>query len=484
MVDSCSFVQTSTHIARLRHAAWNLTTTFHHSFSQTHVQTRANVRPFAQAHTDASTGTFTWLQACIPTTPWMISSASASIALTVLGSMTMWLLFWYMVYSAPRVEQVQEPSTCSVAAEHRGSIKRRPQIAALSGMRLPAAFWVTSWHAISLEYRLVTIPSPLSHLLMTFFFELSGFVFASAYDDGQLDDIASNRAFKARRLARLFPAYYLALGACLCLSPCTAAGGEACLTGYPATSVFLQGWLPVNMCSGGVITHYANSPSWFASDLLIFSLMSPWLCRILPRFARVHSNVAFLIGIMALRSVPTMAWSLGDIAVVPSYHWGFTRIWEYVAGVQLARLFKLYSAEGPCWQGWGWIFDGCCLLAPFWKLWGDLSKSGDHGSIWLVTLLIFAAACASDPQDGRPKSGFLGRFFACGPLVQGAEWSHAFYHVSTPVRIAVPTAFWDPQGWWWQLPALLAACVAAAIPVTKVEHWLACRVDQSLKGGV
>jgi len=172
-----------------------------------------------------------------------------------------------------------------------------------------------------------------------------------------------------------------------------------------------------------------------------------------------------------------------DLEVLCFYRWAFVRVWEYLAGIQLARLFEHFSTEPVAWPGWGWIFDACVVLVPFWShyvLPSDLTQ--DRGFAWLACLLVFAAACAADSEDGMPSSGLLGRLFAIGPLVKGAEFSHAVYHMNTPIRDSMPVAFWYLQGWAWKYPAIMAAFLAAAIVVTKLEHWVARYVHHRLKG--
>lgn len=99
------------------------------------------------------------------------------------------------------------------------------QLDALTGVRGLAAVWVVTYHFANPEHRAVA--SALRPLLWIFergdfavplFFILSGFILVYSYHDRFLKfSWAEYRRFLWLRLARIYPAYIVALAAVVCL---------------------------------------------------------------------------------------------------------------------------------------------------------------------------------------------------------------------------------------------------------------------------
>src|SRR4051812_30572917 len=86
-------------------------------------------------------------------------------------------------------------------SENGGGGVPRADLPVLTSLRFPAALWVVLFHFGYL---------PIGWLAVTFFFILSGFILTYVYLEG--DGLAkSDEAFWKARLARIAPAFYLAL---------------------------------------------------------------------------------------------------------------------------------------------------------------------------------------------------------------------------------------------------------------------------------
>lgn len=432
-----------------------------------------------------------------------------STTFTVFGSALMWLFLWFA--SAPKAEDSLEDAPSGAVA---GSVdspriadwsatpripRRKTNILALDGLRLPLILLIAYGHLLEyLNGMGMSIPENMMNFFaqpfweMQFFFVLSGFAFGYSSDDGRFEKPGSWSVFMARRLARLLPAYQIANFWCMAVRPCLSSDDSACLVSYPLTSVFMQSWFPVTFCSSGPIISplVGNFPAWFVSNIMTMSAVSPWLSRNLPRFSNWYLMLLLLVGVIVLRSVVTVFyysfWPLGPADLFVFYFWVPFRMPEYCAGILTARLYDQMPEHICQWPGWGWIFDWCLvsaivaavLVCPVaWSFAGDCFLTGPF------CLLCLAAACAVwQADDGKPTSGLLGRVLASWPLNAGAHYSHAVYHINTPVRYSIPMLWWSLQYWWLEVPSFFVASVVTGVAVTALEDKLALAVQARLSG--
>ncbi|RYF33528.1 MAG: acyltransferase, partial [Cytophagaceae bacterium] len=129
---------------------------------------------------------------------------------------------------------------------------------ALDGLRGVAAILVLIGHASVLFRTGYTVERML--LAVQFFFMLSGFVIASAYD-GRIGKGTTFFDFMTRRVIRLYP--LILIGTSLGVIA-LAASGEALTTYKSAARVALAGAnIPCIVCSGGEPFYFAiNPPGW------------------------------------------------------------------------------------------------------------------------------------------------------------------------------------------------------------------------------
>jgi peptidoglycan/LPS O-acetylase OafA/YrhL len=157
----------------------------------------------------------------------------------------------------------------------------KPHFLFVDGMRGLAALWVAAYH-ISTMFQTPLKPEH-AYLAVDFFFCLSGFVVASAYD-GRMRQGMSVVDFFKRRLIRLYPmiAFAVVLGAMVI-------GGEWLTSGTGS----LQTWLvltgasfvlfPAGFFYSGLPAYPINTPLWsLAFELLanlIYALKAGWTVK-------------------------------------------------------------------------------------------------------------------------------------------------------------------------------------------------------------
>jgi peptidoglycan/LPS O-acetylase OafA/YrhL len=170
-------------------------------------------------------------------------------------------------------ESQYEGSGKGPPAKYRGVVAgMRPVILPLTSIRFFAAFAVIIFHY---DRKFEIFPNGLSNFgyeAVTFFFILSGFILT--YTHGRQDGLnVSNRKFGVSRLARIAPAYFLALIVAL---PVKNASSEMILV-VP----MLQAWWPPAALLW-------NAPAWSLSNEMFFYAMYPaiwWAMSRLPQLA-------------------------------------------------------------------------------------------------------------------------------------------------------------------------------------------------------
>jgi peptidoglycan/LPS O-acetylase OafA/YrhL len=202
---------------------------------------------------------------------------------------------------------------------------RRPNIPALTSMRFFAAILVVIFHYNAAS---PIFPFGISHFgfeSVTFFFILSGFIltYTHATDTGLN---ISGRDFLAARIARIAPAYFLALALAL---PFFIRSGPA--PSVPLVLSMTQAWVPPYALSW-------NIPAWSLSNEMSFYLCYP---AILWASSRV-SSVVFCVG-AALLVIATALWR--EVYFV-SEDWHNFRSYfpllnlpQFIVGIALGKLF-------------------------------------------------------------------------------------------------------------------------------------------------
>ena len=257
------------------------------------------------------------------------------------------------------VIEAPAPKTAPAAAA-------RPMLHPLTSMRFAAAAFVAFHHFALLSgvhppVGWVDTLLGLGYVSVNFFFVLSGFVLAWNYIDEQGQFRVSQRSFWVARVARLYPAYALALLFALPRFIQLAVEGGAPAPGVVpltnpwvvaatavTTPLLLQVWF-------GLLSW--NTVAWSLSVEAFFYVTFPF---IVPRIGRATRKQLVVLGVIVaaapiLLTSVVFAGALGRSAswyevatftegffyASPLIHWP-----EFVLGVIAGRLFQLRSLEG------------------------------------------------------------------------------------------------------------------------------------------
>lgn len=231
----------------------------------------------------------------------------------------------------------------SIAADPTGHAPPH-HLGALTGVRFVAAVHVVLFHTT--WYQVPRLPTPLANVMFSasasvgMFFILSGFVLAHNYGRTELADRAG---FWWARVARVYPAYLLALLVALPLwlrALFNDHGGQIPL-GHVATILFadvalLQSWVPRIACE-------LNCPAWSVSTEAFFYLLFPLLLALLLRCSRrgLLAAAALACGVsLALLALWLTRYStrVADVRLVLLYS-PLARLPEFVLGVALGLWF-------------------------------------------------------------------------------------------------------------------------------------------------
>jgi len=190
----------------------------------------------------------------------------------------------------------------------------KPHFVFLDGLRGLAALWVAAYH-LSQMFRTPLKPEH-AYLAVDFFFCLSGFVVASAYDD-RLNASMELGEFLKRRLIRLYPmiAFGVVLGAAVAAGEWLAYGIGNVQT-WLVLTVASFALFPIGFFYPGMNTYPINSPLWsLAFELfanLVYALKVGWAVR-----SRVVIT-GFIVVLGALLLVPIH--KVGTIQAVGFYN--------------------------------------------------------------------------------------------------------------------------------------------------------------------
>jgi peptidoglycan/LPS O-acetylase OafA/YrhL len=228
----------------------------------------------------------------------------------------------------------------------------RPDLPVLTSLRFWAAAIVVLNHldAAHLSYlpEVVKGWAQSGYEAVTFFFVLSGFiltyVYSSSHEHESLN--VSVRQFQVARLARIAPAYYLALA--LLLPPFVygfAIAGimsaDTFALAVIAVPTLVQAWLPP-------VSFSWNGPAWSLSVEIFFYALFPTLFRNTRTLSRG--------GLLTIAAVAVLA-SAAARLYMPSMVLGYTQNWQYffdyfplfhlpsfIFGMALGRIYLFGSA--------------------------------------------------------------------------------------------------------------------------------------------
>jgi peptidoglycan/LPS O-acetylase OafA/YrhL len=296
----------------------------------------------------------------------------------------------------------------------------------LTGMRFLAAMLVVVHHLVrnsfGLDTALVTIPgvgtlSGIGYSGVTFFFCLSGFVLAWAWESG-----SGTLPFLGRRMARVYPLQFVTWVATFAV---IAYLGQRINWGQADASVVLaQSWsTSVNFPFGH------NAVAWSLSCELFFYAMFPFIIRRMEHFGE-RALIGVIAGsVLLLALIPIGAYVIAGNKywVQVAYYFPPYRFGEFVVGVAAALLIR--RGWRPSWNlTFGSLAVVGTLIAVAFVDSRVGANAGTRGlprsMVDLAVLPAFAiwiAAAAVSDIDG--KSGALAR----PTLVKLGTWSFALY---------------------------------------------------------
>jgi len=351
----------------------------------------------------------------------------------------------------------------------------------------------------------------VQHWPMQFFFVLSGFVMCHVAERKlAFYDRAAASAFISRRLARLCPAYMLALSVCFVeqYSGATLLNipvGMPFLS-WPLQALFLQTLFPLQVCGlerhwwgEGYIHLGGNGAGWFTSAIVFLSLCFPFLYNLRPQRGPALT-LCLLLLVVVLRSVPTVLFRRLPIQGEGLDIYGFAplRLLEFLAGILTARMSEQLPRELLTWHGWGWAFDASILFAvlvafvlplPIFDM-SNVSeltfgaRTPPHGDFLLTGVFCVACLAArgvaeSTFHDKTRSAGIFCPLLSLPTLVAMAEYSFAAYIMQVPLKQVTPCPHLLGVIW----PIYLAICwIVGQLVCEKVEAPVRMAVERRLRG--
>lgn len=214
----------------------------------------------------------------------------------------------------------------------------------LDGLRGVAAVVVFGLHLP--DRRLAEI-APLGHLSVDFFFLLSGFVLAHAYEKPLREGLSAG-AFILRRYIRLMPFYLLGLAIGLLTMQGTPWAVAASMVMAPAKVEGSQDFFPFNVAA------------W---SLFFELLVNAGYALIARRLTNLALGVILALGLAGLLAA-RIAYGTVDVGV----EWGNALggvprvVWSFFAGVAVYRLHRARPAPGLAWPLFGLALAGLLMI--------------------------------------------------------------------------------------------------------------------------
>ena len=337
----------------------------------------------------------------------------------------------------------------------------RPPLPILTSLRFFAAAEVVLFHEVYVEGKLQNTSFFLRDLAsagseaVTFFFVLSGFILTYVYScPAEYGGIhVAARQFMKARLARIWPAYFLALLIALPFFFYTTFVSKIAtvadfVVGFVLVPLLLQAWWPP-------VAMAWNGPAWSLSVELLFYVSFPALASATVRLSRnllIWLAFGLVLGVAILRY-----WLLSPEVAFDSAEYNFFMFFplfhlpQFIFGMALGRLYLFGPAVSSkvhtamfCTGVMSLIFIfGSRTLLPDWTHAGPML-------ILLYGLVIFGGAGAGNTLGIVTRPPFI--------LLGEASYSIYLLHM--------------PLGWWWlwltkgsALPGVTSFLIYSAILV-------------------
>lgn len=325
----------------------------------------------------------------------------------------------------------------------------RQQFDTLDGLRGIAALAVLVGHVPDRTFLHLL---PTRHLAVDFFFVLSGFVLAHAYEQrlrGEMGPVE----FMVRRYIRLWPLYLLGtfIGLVSLVGHMPPAPKLLAIT---SLAIFFVPVLSPRLTLYQQAVFPLNSPAWS----LFFELLANVLYGLVARHLTNRRLAAILlVGLILLVGTWARFHELDAGSTIPHFWGGFGRVvWSYFAGVAIYRIWL--ARPSPRLPAWVLAAALVAMFATPWQL------------IWpLVGFPALVYLAASAQLDGRTKAAFTWLGTA----------SYGIYVLQVPM-VTVLSRWIDMASPWWTL-AFAALVVVTAIVLDRVfdrpvRRWLEGRI--------
>jgi peptidoglycan/LPS O-acetylase OafA/YrhL len=311
------------------------------------------------------------------------------------------------------------------------------QIKCLTSLRFFAAAMIVVLHSVN-AFRVwnnTKIPFPLGQGV-SFFFVLSGFILTYVYPS--LSGGIRIRDFYVARIARIWPAHFVAFVLLLCLIPSVWNGEH--LWQIAAANLFLiHGWIPA-------ASYYFsfNGVSWSISTEVFFYLAFPFLISRLDRswWWKLLCTAALVVAMLCLTDLLKLPpYDPAHFSAVTAHGLAYinplVRILEFVFGMATASLCLRWRELKIITSSPAWLWTVLELGALAVTLW-----SGWYGTQLVCSLfdgrsqyafVVYAGACGSFPAFGvligvlSFERGIISRFLSAAWLVVLGEISYSIY---------------------------------------------------------
>ena len=358
-----------------------------------------------------------------------------------------------------------------------------PKLHTLDAMR-----WVAAVMVAALHFGLFGGATTSPNLAVDFFFALSGFVIAYAYDR-KLAQGMTGEQFLQRRLIRLYPLFFvgIALGLLVALigsmRPDFTDNDGPYLVQFLAALVFLP-W-PSDAVAGMTEASASplNGPYWS----LILEIHINLLFAIFFRWLGI-GVLSTLVALFAMGLVAT-SWHDGSLAtgyLTQDIHFGIVRVgFSFLAGVLICRLRdripipKLHwsvaiAAVGvlltmPAPQGVRWIYDATCVVLAFPVLILAGSQSQPKGERLLVLFGWMGGASYALYAIHAPLAAISQFLAETNPEVPYRMWSMPFFIAAIALSFILDRAFDVPFRRWLSAKLLTRSVANVPNPATLTQ---------------
>ncbi len=297
-------------------------------------------------------------------------------------------------------------------------------IKSLTSMRFFAAFLVLIYHYqwLNIDYSSWPLGQFWQNLYtngflgVSFFYVLSGFVLAKAYQQKILSGDIKLGQFYIARFARIYPLHFVTFLIAVPLMS-TSPWSESFYSSLPFNLTLTHSFIP------SVDYYFSfNSLSWSISNEFFFYALFPFLIRLSTR--------TLLFIVVIIFALITFAWIGGKVSeeIQKIYHWTFYinpvfRLLEFLFGIVISRTGIQYSSNYPKPQTVAATsIEISALLVVFLAVYfiqfipGFLVRGSFFAPIFAVVILVFSY-----------EAGLVSKFLSNRYLVYLGEISFAIY---------------------------------------------------------